>query len=812
MSFHGLRFRPRASLVLSLIAGLTAGAAEPTLPTTRHAVAGLSAPVEILIDRWGVPHIYAPNAYAAYFAQGFNAARDRLWQIDLWRKRGRGELARDFGPAYVEQDRASRLFLYRGDMRAEWIAYHSDTKRIVENFVAGINAYIALTGAQPDLLPPEFNLLGYRPSRWEPSDVVRLRSHLLVGNLPSEVARSQVTAAASLETDLLRRGLEPAWKTRVPEGLVPAEIPPAVLKDYNLARDPVTFTPEKLRGIAPAPRSAAAELAHALALPVYASNNFAVSGARTTTGRPILANDPHRAHGVPGLRYFAHLSAPGLDVIGAGEPCLPGISLGHNGEIAFGITVFALDQEDLYVYETNPDRPDEYRYRDHWEPFLIRHETIEVKGEAPRTVVLKFTRHGPVLLEQPDRHRAFAARLAWLEAGAVPYLSSLEYLHAKNWDQFLAAMNRHGLPGLNYLYADRTGNIGWAPSGLAPVRPNWDGLMPVPGDGRFEWEGFHPMDAFPRRANPRENWFGTSNEMNLPSGYDAARTKLGFEWSDPVRMKRQHQIFDGNGRFDVPAVVRAQTDVFNVTGQRVTALLAGVTAAPGTPAAAVLAALRAWDHRSEADSAGAAAYNVWYHRHVRPAVIRRLAPAAALAAIGEGDAPFVIDFLERPDARLGPDPIQARGELFANALEGAAQELTTRLGADPAGWQWGRLHQVEFVHPLATAFPADASVRAFNVGPRAKAGDNETLGRSTWRSSDYRLISGASARFVADVGQWDNSVANNTPGQSGDPRSPHYRDLFEGWATNQYFPLLYSRAAVEQAAESRILLTPAGAP
>ena len=178
-------------------------------------------------------------------------------------------------------------------------------------------------------------------------------------------------------------------KRGVPEGLVPAEIPPAVLKDSNLARDPVTFTPEKLRGIAPAPRSAAAELAHALALPVYASNNFAVSGARTTTGRPILANDPHRAHGVPGLRYFAHLSAPGLDVIGAGEPCLPGISLGHNGEIAFGITVFALDQEDLYVYETNPDRPDEYRYRDHWEPFLIRHETIEVKGEAPRTVVLK---------------------------------------------------------------------------------------------------------------------------------------------------------------------------------------------------------------------------------------------------------------------------------------------------------------------------------------------------------------------------------------------------------------------------------------
>jgi penicillin amidase len=779
------------------------------LPTTRHSVAGLSDPVEILIDRWGVPHIYAPTPYAAYFAQGFNAARDRLWQLDLWRKRGRGELARDFGPAYVEQDRASRLFLYRGDMRAEWIAYNSDTKRIVENFVAGINAYIALTEAQPDLLPPEFGLLKYKPTRWSPEDVVRLRSHLLVGNLPSEVARSAVTAAAGLPADLLRRSLEPSWETKVPPGLNPADVPGEVLKDYNLARDAVTFTAEKLRGIVPAPRSAAAELQHGLELPVYASNNFVVSGARSTTGRPILANDPHRAHGVPSLRYFAHLSAPGLEVIGAGEPCLPGISLGHNEEIAFGLTVFALDQEDLYVYETNPAQPNEYRYRDHWEPFTIRTETIEVKGETPRRVDLKFTRHGPVLLEQPGKHRAFAARLAWLEPGAVPYLSSLEYMHAKNWDQFLAAMNRHGLPGLNYIYADRAGHIGWAPSGIAPVRPNWDGLMPVPGDGRYEWDGFLPMDQFPRRADPAEDWIGTSNEMNLPKDYDAARTKLGFEWSDPVRMNRQREIFGGNRKFDIAGVVGAQTDVTNLTGARVTALLGEVKAPAGSPAAAVLAALRSWDHRTDRDTVGGAVFNVWYHRHVRPALMRKLAPPAALSLIGEGDAMVAVDYLEKPDTRLGPDPVAARRALFAAALESAAADLTKRLGADPAGWTWGRLHQAEFVHPLAPAFPNDPVARSYTVGPMGKSGDNETLGRSTWRASDYRLTNGASARFVADVGSWDNTVATNTPGQSGDPRSPHYRDLFAPWANNDYFPLLYSRAAVEKAAESRILLTPA---
>jgi penicillin amidase len=391
----------------------------------------------------------------------------------------------------------------------------------------------------------------------------------------------------------------------------------------------------------------------------------------------------------------------------------------------------------------------------------------------------------------------------------APYLSSLEYMGAKNWDQFLAAMNRHGMPGLNYLYADRAGNIGWAPSGLAPIRPNWDGLMPVPGDGRYEWQGFRPMDELPRRLNPPEGWLGTSNEMNLPAGYDSARTKLGFEWADPARMLRQHQIFGGTTRFGVADLIRAQTDIVNTTGQRATALLAAVSAPASSPAAAALAALRAWDHRADRESTGAAVFNIWFHKHVRPALLRRLAPAAAAAIIRDGDSAFAITYLEKPDARLGADPVRARNELFLTALEAAAAELATRLGPDPAGWRWGRLHHALFTHPLATAFPDSDQVRGFNVGPIPKAGDNESLGRSGWRPADFRLTNGASARFVADVGDWDNTFATNSPGQSGDSRSPHYRDLFADWANDRYFPLVYSRAAVEKAAEARILLTPA---
>jgi penicillin amidase len=778
-------------------------AAEPA--ALAYTVEGLAQDAEILVDRWGVPHLYAHERYDVFFVQGFNAARDRLWQIDLWRKRGLGELARDFGPAYAEQDRASRLLLFRGEMRAEWLAYASDTKRIVERFVAGVNAYVRLTRAQPELLPPEFALLGYQPSLWEASDVVRIRGHGLASNVVSEVARARAVSVAGLEVDAFRRALEPTWQTRVPDGLDPAAVPADVLKLYTLARAAVRFTPKLLRGEPDPERTGALDLEQTPGLRLTESNNFAVAPARSTTGRAIFANDPHRVQGVPSLRYFSHLSAPGFDVIGAGEPFLPGVSLGHNGTIAFGLTIFAVDQEDLYVYETNPAAPNEYRYAGRWEPMIVRRETIAVKGAAPREVELKFTRHGPVLFEDAAKHRAFALRAAWLEPGAVPYLSSLEYQRAKNWDEFLAAMNRHASPPLNYLYADAQGNIGWAPSALAPVRPNWDGLMPVPGDGRYEWAGFRTADEFPRRMNPDTGWLGTSNEMNLPPDDRYRRLGLSYEWADPARSQRQPQIFGGTRKFGVPEVIATQTDITSVTAQRATALLAAVPAPDEPAVASAWRTLRSWDHRAARDSVGAALYNVWYHRHLRGLVVKRVVPASAVELVGQGSSPNILKLLEAPDARLGPDPVRVRNELLLTALRAAVNDLTGRLGPDQAQWQWERLHHALFEHPLAALRP-DATRTEWNVGPISKAGDGETLGVSTWRASDFRLTAGASARFVADVGDWANVWATNSPGQSGDPRSAHYRDLFEDWAHDRYFPLVFERAKVEQNTTLRIRL------
>src|SRR5829696_6014466 len=262
------------------------------------------------------------------------------------------------------------------------------------------------------------------------------------------------------------------------------------------------------------------------------SNNWVVAGSRTATGRPILANDPHRAHGVPSLRYIVHLNTPEMSVIGAGEPALPGISIGHNGQIAFGLTIFSIDQEDLYVYELNPTNPNEYRFGSGWEPMRVVRESLEVKGEAPREIEMRFTRHGPVLAQDAAGQRAFAMRSIWFEPGTSAYFGSSDYMTAKDWKGFSDAMTRWGAPSENQVYADTSGNIGWIPAGTTPIRDNWDGLMPVPGDGRYEWKGFRANEELPRSYNPQQGWFATANQMNLPAGYPAEH-KIGFEWTHP---------------------------------------------------------------------------------------------------------------------------------------------------------------------------------------------------------------------------------------------------------------------------------------
>jgi penicillin G amidase len=763
------------------------------------AVVGINAPAEIIVDHWGVAHIFAASPQDVFFLQGYNAARDRLWQVDLWRKRGLGLLAKSFGSAYVAQDRAARLFLYRGDMQTEWAAYAPGAKSWLESFVGGINAYVFEVRAGNKPLPVEFKLTNSEPEEWHAEDVLRIRSHALVSNVTSEVARARVACIGGVQADQLRRKIEPVGHTlSIPSGLDPCDIPADVLKDYLLATKSVEFGPSAGVQTALLP-AIGAQLSEG-------SNNWVIAPSRTATGRAMLANDPHRQLGVPSLRYVVALNAPGFNIIGAGEPALPGVSFGHNDDIAFGLTIFAIDQEDLYVYQLKPGDAHAYRYKSGWETMQVVHDSIEVKGEPARQVELHFTRHGPVLAEDAVKNRAFALRTVWNEPGLAGYFGSSRLLGAKDWSQFKAAGNAWGAPPLNLVYADTTGNIGWAAAGRTPVRPNWDGLMPVPGDGRYEWRGFQGNEVLPSIYNPADGFFATANEMNLPAGYPNEHARIAFEWTDRSRIDRIKELLRANSKVSLADSMAIQTDSVSTQSRRAVALL-GALPTDGSDTGKAVGMLRAWDHDETTDSSAAAIYEVWASKYLGAATVARVTPVAAQKLVAQGHLEAIISYLEHPDRRLGSDPVAARDAILLDSLKAALVEIRNRLGPDMAAWSWGRLHHATF--EPAVGVLADPQLRAqMTLGPLQTPGSSSSPRAQTYRSTDFAVTSGASVRMVLDVGAWDNSVFINTPGQSGDPMSAHYGDLFPLWAAGSYVPLRFSRAAVERDAEEVIHLAP----
>jgi penicillin G amidase len=439
-------------------------------------VSGVVQAVEIIRDRWGVPHIYARSVHDLFFAQGYITAKDRLWQIDLWRRIGTGKLSEVLGPSAIDRDRLARAVRFRGDWNAEWSSYGADTRQIVTAFTDGINAYIRSLGG---VRPLEFRIAGYDPGLWVPEDCLsRVAGLLMTRNLTREVKRAEQIRQFGIPDAEKLFPLDPLIPIEIPHGLDLADITRDIVRVYEQAVGPVAFSTEQ------------------------GSNNWVVDGSMTVTGKPILANDPHRPVQIPSLRKTVHLVAPGWNVIGAGEPALPGVALGHNEQIGFGFTIVGIDQQDLYVEKLNPAHPDEYRYRDAWKKVQIERQSLPVKGRAAEQIELRYTIHGPVIYEDRPRNRAYALRWVGTEPGTAGYLAGLAVSRARNWGDFLEAMERYKVPSENIVYADVAGNIGWQAAGLAPIRSNWSGVLPVPGEGEYEWSGFRRMAELPRSKTP----------------------------------------------------------------------------------------------------------------------------------------------------------------------------------------------------------------------------------------------------------------------------------------------------------------------
>jgi len=791
------------ALAAALLTAASAGPGAQAAAELR--IAGLSQPVEILRDRWGISHVYAQNEADLFFAQGYSAARDRLFQFEMWRRQATGTTAEVLGRRELKRDIGARLHQFRGDLKQELAFYHPRGEQIVTAFVRGINAYVEETERNPSLLPLEFKLLGIKPGRWTP-EIVISRHQGLLANIGQEVAFARTVAAIGVEKTRQLGYFQGGDPVLTPDpALNLAAIPEQVLELYDAFRDPIRFVPEQVaaeyRGkddrrdgqddpeFTPDPRD-------------IGSNNWVIHGSRTQSSFPIMANDPHRAQGAPSLRYWVHLVAPGWNVIGAGEPVLPGVSIGHNEYGAWGLTIFGNDSEDLYVYDTNPANANQYKYRGQWEPMRVLQDTIPVKGEAPVAVEYKYTRHGPVLFEDKAQHKAYALRAAWMDAGGAPYLASLRMDQARTWEEFRAACGYNRIPAENMVWADRKGNIGYQAAGIQPLRRGWSGLLPVPGDGRYEWDGYLPITALPNAYNPAQGFFVTANHYLMPNDYPWPEA-MHYTWADPYRASRISELLGSGRLFSVAEVARVQNDDLSIPARSVVPLLRDL-ALSGDASIKARDLLTSWDYVLDKHSVAAGLYAMWQRRLT--ANVRALVMPAA--AEGLTSMKRTIDWLLAPGGEFGDNPTAARDALLARSLDEAIAELTKKLGPDMNGWRYGQenYHHALIRHPLADAVN-EATRAKLNVGPAPRGGDSYTI---TATGTGDNQTSGGSFKIIADTEDWDNTIGQNNPGQSGNPESPHYRDLFTMWAQGKYFPVAYSRQKVEGVTEERVTLQPAG--
>ncbi len=764
------------SAATSLVSVACRGQTAPAPSAAR--VAGLSAPIEIIDDRWGVPHIRAQTKPDAFFGQGYVVARDRLFQIDLGHRRELGRMAEVYGGSFAQHDAVARLFHYRGDLDAELARVPVEVRACVEGYVAGINARIAEVERDPSLLPLEYRILGVMPLRWEVRDLVLARGGS-IGNADDEIRRARLAALGLLELDAVVAPLRPAWKLAVPEGLDAAAVSVADLGVLNIGRLPF------------GPGTPTHEPDERLDRTQAGSNAWTVAGRRTATGRPILANDPHLGIGGFGPRHVAHLTAPGLDVIGGGAPGLAGIMQGHTDRFAFGRTNFHIDQQDLFVLELDPADPERYRHDGGWKRFERHEVAIPVKDGAPHRAVLRYAAQGPVVMHDPAKRRATVIGSIGMQPGGFGSFSMVAINLARDWNSLKEAFKLHPSP-TNFHYADVDGNHGWQVIGFVPHRKKGDGLMPVPGDGRYDWTGYRDFRALPSEYNPTKGWFASANQNNLPEGWPRDRIPA-FSFRDPYRYERVADVLEAQPKHTIADSWALQHDTLSTPAKQFLALL---PKQPSAGAAAAVRMLSGWDARLDAGSGAAALYEIVW-RDLGKRMLAAIVPEQARDLVDE-IAPS--ELLRRAASRPA---------MVDEALASGWAEAQRLLGNDAATWRWGTLHQVRIGHPLASipaiaeAFPA--------IEGQGSGGDSYTV-MARWQGNgpSWRTGGGASYLQVIDVGDWDKSVMLNLPGQSNDPRSAHYRDLYEPWIKGDMLPMTFSRAAVDAAAETRMMLTPEG--
>lgn len=714
-------------------------------------IPGLQSEVRVLRDEWGIPHIYADNQQDLFFAQGFVQAQDRLWQMDMWRRVNEGRLSEILGPEAVEHDKLARLIQFRGSWEEEWTSYHPDGKMIFEAFADGVNAYIDHIGGN---LPVEYKLTGLEPLRWTPE----ASTGRVATALPLGAARSELNLARRIA----EHGIDEVNRQEAPRynNWIDLEIPDGL--DFSIITEEVVQALGHFWQGFPKPPllpkyrewdEAIASLNTGARETSPGSNNWAISGELTESGHVLLANDPHRGVTNPSLRYLIHLNSPDYSVIGATEPAIPGVAIGHNGRVAWGLTIVGTDQADVFVEQLNPENLNQARWQDEWYPLDNEPDTILVRDSDPVIVEHKFSRHGPVFYVDSTNHVAYAVQSTANEPGTGGYLGALRLADTDNCYEFMEQLAWYKSPSENMVCGDADGNISWLAAALTPKRSEgWYGRIPVPGTGGYEWEGFRSHTELPQEINPDRGWLGTANHDIQPEGY---YPPIMFRASPSLRWDRLQEMFEGVSNLTIEDNERMLHDaVYPWFEDELPLFESWTTDDPYVEQ--VRAKLTEWDADYHKESMAAAAHNRW-RNHLDS------------------------------DARDETVPLDRRRELSETALIAAVEDLREQIGENIDEWRWGRIHRSEFPHWLVGAYDIPSVERSGGGGVIA--------------------ATGATFREIIDFADLDNSRATSTPGQSMQPGSPFYDNLLPLWGNEEFFPLLYTPEAVESGTVYRLILT-----
>tara|TARA_B100001146_G_scaffold78650_2_gene69800 strand:+ start:39416 stop:41767 length:2352 start_codon:yes stop_codon:yes gene_type:complete len=765
--------------------------------STKNQLHNLIDEVEVFQDNNGINHIYANNQEDLFFMQGYLAAKDRLFQFEIWRRQATGTVSEILGADELERDIGTRLFKFRGNIEDESNHYHDDGYKIITSYVNGVNAYIDEVNKDPDKLPIEFTLLNIKPELWTP-EVVISRHQGLLGNITQElnIGRAVSRIGEKKVKDLMWfHPKEPSLKLH--KKIRKEDLEKDILALYNAYRRPIRFKKEHI--VEKYRRENNKEISFNNQIDKMdefsiGSNNWAISGSKSKNGYPILANDPHRTIVGPSLRYISHLVAPGWNVIGGGEPEIPGISIGHNEFGAWGLTVFRTDAEDLYVYEINPNNFNEYKHNGEWNKFMTIEESIPVKGMKDQKVILYYSIHGPVTLIDSVENRAYAVRCGWLEIGGSPYLASLRMNQSRTWEEFRDACNYSNIPGENMVWADKMGNIGWQAVGIAPIRNNHSGMVPVLGNGDYEWDGYLPIIEKPNIYNPIDKFFATANQ-NVTSETYTNWNAIGFSWSDPYRGDRVNDVLKSNTSFTMDDMKRLQVDYHSLPSEELTKMLSKVNF--NKDFKEYISMLENWDNKLLKNSVEATIY-VNFERKLISSFNKEYVPKEVRNLLWVQ--------LYRIIEKINSFEVNDRNNFLKKVFISSLQDLKNRLGDNVDEWIYGQSNykHIKISHLLDDIVnDSIGKIISFKTYPRG--GNGYTPGST---SSSLNQSSGASFRVIIDTKDWDNSIATNSPGQSGNPESPFYRNLYESWANDEYFKLLYSKSLIENNSYNNIVYYP----